>query len=78
MKYLVDHIAISCINGNTLERTRWSMSQRPVAVALVGNLHNQIWNLFTNSLSQILWLHSNNSQSLTFSQLGADDGLHFP
>jgi len=29
------------------------------------------------SPSQILGLHSNNSESLSFSQLGARDGLHF-
>ena len=31
----------------------------------------------SNSLSQILELRANNTQSLTFSQLGARDGLHF-
>ena len=31
----------------------------------------------SNVLAQILELVSNNSESLTFSQLGADDGLHF-
>jgi hypothetical protein len=32
---------------------------------------------FSNLLAQILEWISNNSQSLTFSQLGNDDGLHF-
>jgi len=44
---------------------------------LVGNLHHRRLSLFTNSLSQLLELHSNNSQSLTFGQRGARDGLHF-
>jgi len=42
---------------------------------LVGNLHHRRLILFTDSLPQILELHSNNSHILTFGQLGARNDL---
>ena len=57
-----------------LGRTKWLMSWRLVAVTLVRLLTH---NSFSDVLAQILELASDNSQTLTFSQLGAANGLHF-
>ena len=56
------------------------MSWNPVAVMLVGNSNHRCLNFSDKSLFhflKILSLLPNNSQTLAFTQLGANDGMHF-